>query len=187
MIAMLECDLAKSKVDLHRWRQRTALLKVQLTSAQEDVDRYHRMADIFFRQFELELAAKRGMAGQLDEQRERLAGMQAHMQQQAEVLAALQAEARQLQGIVASRDDQLAQMQKNLQLNGEEQAAALAAEQAKCLRLHEQLVAVEERARLTEAALAAEQSRAQVCIEGGAAAGPRTRDLSSFAGNGWRI
>ena len=36
-------DLAKNRVDLHRWRQRTALLKVRLSSAAEDVERYRRL------------------------------------------------------------------------------------------------------------------------------------------------
>eukprot|EP00887_Chlorella_sp_A99_P005807 scaffold1.g5807.t1 len=160
-IAALECDLAKSKVDLHRWRQRTALLKVRLSSVQEDVERYQRVAGILLHQSDLELEAKRGYRGQAAGLREQLGTLTGRMQAQAEALAALRSEARQLAAAVANRDDQLAQLQANLELSGEEQQAALATEQAKCTRLHEQLVAVEERVRLTEAALAAEQGRAQ--------------------------
>ncbi|GAB4822807.1 hypothetical protein N2152v2_009853 [Parachlorella kessleri] len=57
-IAERDFDLTKSKVELLRWRQSSALSHIQLSSSEEDVKRYQRVSVLLQRQSQLEREAK---------------------------------------------------------------------------------------------------------------------------------
>ena len=154
-------DLAKNRVDLHRWRQRTALLKVRLSSAHEDVDRYRRAGELLRRQYELEVAAKAGAQGRSAALAAQVAALTARMQQQGAQIAALQADLLRAQEGVAARDAELAAQQAAMVAASDAAQVALAEAQAGAGRLQEQLAAVQERARLAEQTAAASQVRVQ--------------------------
>ncbi|KAK2079025.1 hypothetical protein QBZ16_002715 [Prototheca wickerhamii] len=46
--ALLSFQLSRSKIDIYRWRQRSALLKVRQSSAREDADRAERLCSISY-------------------------------------------------------------------------------------------------------------------------------------------
>ncbi|EFN59189.1 expressed protein, partial [Chlorella variabilis] len=160
--AQLSVDLAKNRVDLHRWRQRTALLKVRLSSAHEDVDRYRRMGDLLHRQFELEMAARRGSRAQASALGRQVLALTGRMREQAAGIAALQAELLRLQETVAARDAEIAAQQEAMVTSSDAAQAALAEVQAACGRLQEQVAAVQERAKLADQTAAAAQERANL-------------------------
>lgn len=163
--AQAELDAAKARVDLHRWRQRTALLKVRLSSAHEDVDRYRRMGELLRRQYELEVAAKRGSQAQAVELGGRVAALAARMAEQAAALAALQADLLAAQEAVEARDREIAAQQEALVMSSDQAQAALAEARAGAARLQEQLQAVQERARLADQTAATAQVGAvHLCI-----------------------
>ena len=159
-------DLAKNRVDLHRWRQRTALLKVRLSSAHEDVDRYRRTGELLRRQYELEVAAKAGEQGRGSALVAQVATLVQRMREQGSVIAGLQADLLRAQEAVAARDAELAAQQASAVEAGDAAQAALAEAQAAARSLQEQLAAVQERARLAEQTAAA----AQVGLQRGGAA-----------------
>lgn len=150
-------DLAKNRVDLHRWRQRTALLKVRLSSAHEDVDRYRRMGELLRRQYELEVVAKAGEQGRGNTLAAQVAALVQHMGQQAATIAGLQADLLRAQEAMAARDAELAAQQAAAVAAGDAAQAELAEAQAAARSLQEQLAAVQERARLAEQTAAAAQ------------------------------
>ena len=150
-------DLAKNRVDLHRWRQRTALLKVRLSSAHEDVDRYRRMGELLRRQYELEVVAKAGEQGRGNTLAAQVAALVQHMGQQTATIAGLQADLLRAQEAVAARDAELAAQQAAAVAAGDAAQAELAEAQAAARSLQEQLAAVQERARLAEQTAAAAQ------------------------------
>jgi hypothetical protein len=160
--ALADLDLAKSRVDLHRWRQRTALLKVRLSSAHEDVERYRRLGDLLRRQAQLEGAAKRGSQGAAVELAAQVARLRGRMGEQAAGIATLQAEVLQLQETVASRDRDIAAQQAAMLLSSDEVQVALAEAAAAAGRLQDQLAAVRERAQLADQTAAAAQERANL-------------------------
>lgn len=155
--AQAELDAAKTRVDLHRWRQRTALLKVRLSSAHEDVDRYRRMGDLLRRQYELEILAKRGGQAQALALGSQVDALAARMAQQAAALAGLQADLLAAQSAVAARDRDIADQQQALAMSSHQAQAALAEARAGAARLQEQLEAVQERARLADQTAATAQ------------------------------
>lgn len=157
--AKLDHDLAKNRVDLHRWRQRTALLKVRLSSAHEDVARYRRMAALLCRQTELEAALKTqaGLNGaELGMEVVRLSG---RIAEQAAVVATLQAELLRAHEAVAERDAAIDEQHAAMLQSSEAAEAALAEARANCERLQKQLAAVQERAALADQTAAAAKVR----------------------------
>ena len=95
-------DLAKNRVDLHRWRQRTALLKVRLSSAHEDVDRYRRVGELLRRQYELEVVAKAAERGRGQGLAAQVATLMQGMRAQGGIIAGLQADLLRAQEAVAA-------------------------------------------------------------------------------------
>lgn len=157
--ARLDVDLAKNRVDLHRWRQRTALLKVRLSSAHEDVDRYRRLAALLSRQAELEVGARCGTSVAAAALAQQAAGLSARIAEQGAVLAALHAELLHAQEAVASRDAQIAEQAAAALSSSEQAQVALLEVQTTCMRLQEQMAAVQERATLADQVAAAAQVR----------------------------
>lgn len=155
--AHLDLDLAKNRVDLHRWRQRTALLKVRLSSAHEDVERYRANAARLRRQAELEAAAGRAAGAAAAVLLQRAATLEARLVERGAVLASVQADLLRAQEAVADRDRQLAEEQAVAVASGDEAQAALAEARANCTRLQEQLAAAQERAALADQTAAAAQ------------------------------
>jgi chromosome segregation ATPase len=157
--AELGVDLAKNRVDLHRWRQRTALLKVRLSSAQEDVDRYRRMGELLNRQHELEVTTRRGSRAQAAALAQQVLKLAGRMRQQAAAIAGLQADLLRLQETVAARDRDIEQQQEAMVASSEQAQAELAEAQAGCRRLTEQLAAVQDRAAAADQVAVAAQVR----------------------------
>lgn len=161
--AHLDLDLAKNRVDLHRWRQRTALLKVRLSSAHEDVERYRANAARLRRQAELEAATGRAAGTAAAVLLQRATELEARMAEQGAVLAAVQADLLHAQEAVADRDRQLAEEQAAAVSSGDQAQATLAEARAKCARLQEQLAAAQERAALADqTAVAAQVGKAEL-------------------------
>lgn len=156
-MAQANLDAAKTRVDLHRWRQRTALLKVRLSSAHEDVDRYRRVGELLHRQYELEVAAKHGSQAVATALGAQVTALAARMAQQAAALAGLQADLLRAQETVAVRDREIAGQQEAMVLSSDQAQVALAEARAGAARLQEQLAAVQERAQLADQTAVAAQ------------------------------
>lgn len=149
MVAERELDLSKSKVDLLRWRQRAALLKMQLSSAEEDVKRYQRVSDILRRQYELERAAKLTAQENTAAQRHCAAAVDAAAAEQAREGQGLRTELDGMQAVLAERQRQLMQLQQELAATSQREGELeqrLEALQTQRAQLEQQLTAAEGRA-----------------------------------------
>jgi hypothetical protein len=123
-----EFELTKSKVDLLRWRQRSALLKVQLSSTEEDVQRYQRVGAILQRQYELEQNTKQAV------QQVATAAHAVLAERGRQQAAAWRAELEGAQAALQDRQRQLGELQQELLLSSqregelEQQLAAVQAQ-----------------------------------------------------------
>jgi hypothetical protein len=171
-VATLEFELSKSRVDMHRWRQRTALLKVKLSAAEEDLESHRRMGALLHRQMELEAASRQEVGAQAELLRGRLLDMQAAMEAAAQRAAAVRDELAESNAALEESRAAAEQMRRSLELDGDHARVELAAAQARAAGAEQAAAAGKERAALAEQtlchreALATERAQLQADVQG---------------------
>lgn len=162
-VSSLEFDLSLGKVDLMRWRQRTSLLKVRLSSTQEDVARYSRFLDLVLRQGELEAVAAASWKGHASALEHHSLELQDSLRSRMHEARSLAAEVASLEAALAERESMLAEAQRAERAVHAEVARTAERAAQREERLTGQLAAAMERAALAEqTALGARERAAMV-------------------------
>ncbi len=86
----LRYELSRCKVDMQRYKQRIALLKIKWTSCEEDLSRYRKHLESLKGQYEIELAGRTSVQGLAMRLQSDLATAEGKVAEQGELLQARQ-------------------------------------------------------------------------------------------------